>query len=107
MPPGAPDSANLQPIFPGWQNQANQSDPSGLRSGITPRIGSIDSLSGARSIAGCSCPIWTYAGIRNMSPVAPGLPEMYIPFTYDECLLLCGAVVTGIVFFVSLGRLPS
>jgi hypothetical protein len=26
------------------------------------------------------------------------------PISYDECLLLCGAVVAGMVFILTLGR---
>jgi hypothetical protein len=29
---------------------------------------------------------------------------MATPFSYDECLLLCGAVVTGMLFIMTLGR---
>jgi hypothetical protein len=29
---------------------------------------------------------------------------MAAPISYDECLLLCGAVVAGMVFIMTLGR---
>jgi hypothetical protein len=73
------------------------------------RFGKFNPIDSFRSPAIIAGPAARLCGLdfghwRRFDPPKPGGRTMTGPISYDECLLLCGAVVAGMVFIMTLSR---